>query len=193
DGISQADLVRLADLLARGDPPSGGPGRQQPDRGRQRLSLSMADGAGGPHLRVDLAERRGKGRYSGHDGGKTVRADGSDRSAQDNWSRFADSPCSGIEDAGKILDLPMNYCSRDRSPKLAALLAAALLTVQPALAAGEDQPEGAPREPAVTGLKAGKDCFNNNINVARIACAPAAKFARPHPLRARRAGSECVR
>src|SRR5690349_1211832 len=139
----------------------------------------MADGAGGPYLRVDLAERRGKGRYSGPDGGKTVRDDGLDRSAQDNQSRFADSPCSGIEDAGKILDLPMNYCPRDRSPKLAALLAAALLAAQPALAAGEDQPEGAPRGPAVTVLKAAKYCFNNNVEVSGIVLAREETSVRP--------------
>ena len=72
DGISQTDLLRLADLLARGDPPSGRAGRRQPDRARQRLSLSVADAAGGPHLRLRLAQRRGEGGDAGHDGGEAA-------------------------------------------------------------------------------------------------------------------------
>jgi HlyD family secretion protein len=61
----------------------------------------------------------------------------------------------------------MKNCSRDRSRKLAALLAAALFTAQPALAAGEEG-DGAPRGPAVTVLKAAKYCFNNNVEVTEI-------------------------
>jgi HlyD family secretion protein len=92
--------------------------------------------------------------------------------------RFAPGPCSGIEDAGKILDLPMNYCPRDRSAKLAALLAAALFTAQPALAAGEEG-DGAPRGPAVTVLKAAKYCFNNNVEVSGIVLAREETSVRP--------------
>src|SRR5262245_24494375 len=62
---------------------------------------------------------------------------------------FADRPRSAIEDAGKPVGLPMINCiTRDRSPKLLALLTAALLTAQPALAAGEEG-DGTPRGPAV--------------------------------------------
>ena len=53
DGVPEAALLRFADLLARGDPPSRGPGRRQPDRAGQRLSLSLAAEAGRPHLRLD--------------------------------------------------------------------------------------------------------------------------------------------
>src|SRR5262245_9975162 len=72
----------------------------------------------------------------------------------------------------------MNYCPRDRSAKLAALLAAALLTAQPALAAGEEG-EGAPRGPAVTVLKAAKYCFNNNVEVSGIVLAREESSVRP--------------
>src|SRR5947207_15910039 len=72
----------------------------------------------------------------------------------------------------------MNYCPRDRSPKLAALLAAALFAAQPALAAGEEG-DGAPRGPAVTVLKAAKACFNNNVEVSGIVLAREETSVRP--------------
>ena len=42
---------------------SGGPGRRQPDRTRQRLSVPLAAGAGRSHLRLHLAQRRRQGRH----------------------------------------------------------------------------------------------------------------------------------
>jgi multidrug efflux pump subunit AcrA (membrane-fusion protein) len=73
----------------------------------------------------------------------------------------------------------MNHCiTRDRSPGLAALLAAALVTAQPALAAGEED-GGAPRGPAVTVLKAAKYCFNNNVEVSGIVLAREETSVRP--------------
>lgn len=79
----------------------------------------------------------------------------------------------------------MNYCiTRDRSLKLAALLAAALLTAQPALAAGEEG-DGAPRGPAVTVLKAAKYCFNNNVEVSGIVLAREETSVRPERLGAK--------
>src|SRR5207253_1347418 len=75
--------------------------------------------------------------------------------------------------------LPMNYCiTRDRSLRLAALLTAALLTAQPALAAGEEA-DGAPRGPAVTVLKAAKYCFNNNVEISGMVLAREETSVRP--------------
>src|ERR1700755_3032438 len=85
----------------------------------------------------------------------------------------------------KAIGLPMNYCiTRARSPKFAALLAAALLTAQPALAAGEDG-DGAPRGPAVTVLKAAKYCFNNNVEVSGMVLAREETSVRPERLGAK--------
>ena len=72
DGVPEAALLRFADLLARGDPPSRGPGRRQPDRAGQRLSLSLAAQAGGPHLRLQFAQRRAEGGGAGRHGGEAV-------------------------------------------------------------------------------------------------------------------------
>ena len=45
-----------------GDPPPAGAGRRLADRARQRLPLSLAAEAGGPHLRLRFAERRARRR-----------------------------------------------------------------------------------------------------------------------------------
>jgi len=95
--------------------------------------------------------------------------------------RFARGGCSAIEGAEKAIGLPMNYCTtRDRSTKLAAALAAALLsfTATMAHAAGDDG-DGAPRGPAVTVLKAAKYCFNNNVEVSGIVLAREETSVRP--------------
>ena len=73
----------------------------------------------------------------------------------------------------------MNHCiTRDRSPKLAALLAAALLslTAQPARAADEPTP---PEGPAVTVLKAAKSCFYNIVEVSGMIIAREETSVRP--------------
>ena len=74
----------------------------------------------------------------------------------------------------------MNYCiTRDRSGKLAALLAAAVLSLAASPARSADEAEGAPRGPAVTVLKAAKYCFNNNVEVSGIVLAREETMVRP--------------
>src|SRR5258708_1883899 len=70
DRIPQADLFRLAGLHARGAASSGGSGRRQPGRARQRLSVPLAVAAGRPHFCIDIAERRRQGGYTGANGGE---------------------------------------------------------------------------------------------------------------------------
>ena len=74
----------------------------------------------------------------------------------------------------------MNYCiTRDRSSKLTALLAAAVLSLTANPARSADEAEGAPRGPAVTVLKAAKFCFNNNVEVSGIVLAREETSVRP--------------
>ena len=74
----------------------------------------------------------------------------------------------------------MNHCiTRDRSQKLAALLAAAVLSLTAGAGRAADEAEGAPRGPAVTVLKAAKYCFNNNVEVSGIVMAREETSVRP--------------
>ena len=70
----------------------------------------------------------------------------------------------------------MNYCiTRDRSGKLAALLAAAILSFAASPARSADEAEGAPRGPAVTVLKAA-DRAGLAANESIAAASSAASF-----------------
>ena len=77
----------------------------------------------------------------------------------------------------------MNYCiTPPRSRTLAALLTAAVLSLTTGSAHAADEPEGAPRGPAVTVLKAAKYCFNNNVEVSGIVLAREETSVRPEKL-----------
>ncbi|MFX4827836.1 hypothetical protein ABTB65_18975, partial [Acinetobacter baumannii] len=77
----------------------------------------------------------------------------------------------------------MNHCrTPDRSLKLAALLAAAVLSLTAGAVRAAEDAEGAPRGPAVTVLKTAKYCFNNNVEVSGIVLAREETSVRPERL-----------
>ena len=80
----------------------------------------------------------------------------------------------------------MNYCiTRNRSSRLAALLAAAALSLTAGAARAADEADGPPRGPAVTVLKAAKYCFNNNVEISGIVLAREETSVRPERLGAK--------